>query len=270
MRSASRCSPIGSMLIDLCLTSVLLLAGQMLTQTPHPVQSSGATWMIARRPGSALSFQSLSLKVAGRSTSASSATTLRRMAAWGQTRAQRAQSMQMSGSQIGISAAMLRFSHLVVPVGKRAVDGQCADRQQIALAGHHPGRHALHEVGSFVGTTGGTSRVLVTSAGISSLCNAATDASTAAVLRRSTTSPRFAVGLGDRRLDRVDRLLRREQPAQVEVTGLQHGVDSVAQTGLAGHQTAVDHPHLELFVDDRALHLGGQLGPGVVGDRTAS
>ena len=40
------------------------------------------------------------------------------MAAWGQTRAQRAQSMQMDGSQIGISAARLRLSHRAVPVGK--------------------------------------------------------------------------------------------------------------------------------------------------------
>ena len=47
-RSRSRCSSTGSMLIALCRTSVLLLAGHTSTHTPQPVQSSGATWMVSR------------------------------------------------------------------------------------------------------------------------------------------------------------------------------------------------------------------------------
>ena len=45
-RSTSRCSATGSMLIALWLESVLLFAGQTSTQTPQPVQSSGATWIV--------------------------------------------------------------------------------------------------------------------------------------------------------------------------------------------------------------------------------
>ena len=41
VRSMSRCSATGSMLMALWLVSVLLLAGQTSTQTPQPVQSSG-------------------------------------------------------------------------------------------------------------------------------------------------------------------------------------------------------------------------------------
>ena len=47
-RSASRWSSAGSMLIALCRTSVLLLAGHTSTHTPQPVQSSGATWIVMR------------------------------------------------------------------------------------------------------------------------------------------------------------------------------------------------------------------------------
>jgi hypothetical protein len=47
------------MLMALCPTSVLLLAGQTSTHTPHPVQSSGATWMVRRWPGSSRDLNSL-------------------------------------------------------------------------------------------------------------------------------------------------------------------------------------------------------------------
>ena len=42
------------MLMALCLTSSLLLAGQMLTHTPQPVQSSGATCTVSSMPGKSL------------------------------------------------------------------------------------------------------------------------------------------------------------------------------------------------------------------------
>ncbi len=43
----SRWSSFGSMLMALCLTISLLRAGQTSTQTPQPVQSSGATWTVS-------------------------------------------------------------------------------------------------------------------------------------------------------------------------------------------------------------------------------
>ena len=64
-RSRSRCARIGSMLMALCLTASLLLAGQMSTHTPQPVQSSGATWIVIRCPGRSLPLTGFDLNVAG-------------------------------------------------------------------------------------------------------------------------------------------------------------------------------------------------------------
>ena len=116
-RSMSRRSRYGTMLMALCPTSVLLLAGQTSTQTPHPVQSSGATWIVSRWPGRSRDLNSLVTKPASAGTSASGKTFIR-MLACGQTMAHLPQSMQIVSSQSGICWAMARFSHLVVPVGK--------------------------------------------------------------------------------------------------------------------------------------------------------
>ena len=74
-----------------------------------------------------------------------------RMVACGQTMAHLPQSMQMSGSQIGISLAIARFSYRRRAGRERAVDRQRADRQQVAVAGHQQRRDLLHEVGCVVG-----------------------------------------------------------------------------------------------------------------------
>ena len=57
------------MLIALRLTICLLRAGQMSTQTPQPVQSSGATWMVNAQParGPSLRFQGWCWKPLGAS-----------------------------------------------------------------------------------------------------------------------------------------------------------------------------------------------------------
>ncbi len=106
------------MSMALCAATSLLLAGQIATHTPHPVQSSGATWIVTSLPGSLRSVHSFERKPAGAPASPPGSNTFILMAACGQTSAQRAQSMQISGSQIGISAAIERFSQRAVPVGK--------------------------------------------------------------------------------------------------------------------------------------------------------
>ena len=102
----------------MCFTCSLLWAGQTSTQMPQPVQSSGATWIVMRIPGCSRDFHSLSLNPSGASSNADGSKTFIRIAAWGQTSAHLAQSMQIDGSQIGISCAMLRFSQRAVSVGK--------------------------------------------------------------------------------------------------------------------------------------------------------
>ncbi len=59
------------MLMDLWPTSVLLLAGQTSTHTPHPVQSSGATWIVRRWPGRSRDLNSLDTNPARAGTFAS-------------------------------------------------------------------------------------------------------------------------------------------------------------------------------------------------------
>src|SRR6185437_16633413 len=98
--------------------SLLFFAGQMSTQMPQPVQSSGATWMVYLMPCHSLSRTSVDLKVAGAFSRCFGSYTLMRITAWGQTMAHLPHWMQVFVSQTGISSAMLRFSHLEVPVGK--------------------------------------------------------------------------------------------------------------------------------------------------------
>src|SRR5438552_17822568 len=106
------------MKIALSLVSLLFLAGQMSTQMPQPVQSSGATWMVYFMPCHSLSRTSVDLKVAGAPASSVLSYTLMRMTACGQTMAHLPHWMQVLVSQTGISTAMLGFAHLAVPVGK--------------------------------------------------------------------------------------------------------------------------------------------------------
>ena len=77
---------------------------------PHPVQSSGATWIVIFIPGRRRSFQSLARNPAGARSSTAGGNTFMRIAACGHTSAHFAQSMQIDGSQIGISSAIDRRS----------------------------------------------------------------------------------------------------------------------------------------------------------------
>src|SRR5579862_1339589 len=105
------------MLIALSLASLLFFTGQISTQTPHPVQSSGATWIVYFMPAHSLSRASQDLKVAGAPSSCWLSYTLMRMTACGQTMAHLPHWMQIFESHAGISRARLRFSHFAVPVG---------------------------------------------------------------------------------------------------------------------------------------------------------
>src|SRR5215470_18497652 len=68
-RSGTRSGGCDSMLRAFSRVSVLFLAGQISTQMPHPVQSSGATWMLYFILAHSLSRTSVDLKVAGAASS---------------------------------------------------------------------------------------------------------------------------------------------------------------------------------------------------------
>src|ERR1035437_2559052 len=151
----------GSMLIDLWRASVLLLAGQTSTQTPQPVQSSGATWMVSRWSGSSLERNSLVTKPAGAPLTAAVGKTFIRIVACGQTMAHLPQSMQIEGSQIGIDWAIARFSYFVVPVGNvpstgKALTGSWSPSPAISTA-----VTCLTNSGASSGTANMSERLLV-------------------------------------------------------------------------------------------------------------
>ena len=190
-RSASRWASAGSRLIDLCLSSVLLLAGQTSTQTPQPVQSSGATWIVIRWSTRSRDLNSLLWKPAGAFATASVGKTFIRMAACGQTMAHLPQSMQIEGSQIGISWAMARFSKAVVPVGNVPSTGN-------ALTGSRSPRPAISSAvtvrtnsGASAETTDGIGAPVATVPSVTRFSRSI-ERSMAAKFRSTTAWPRFA------------------------------------------------------------------------------
>ncbi len=64
-RSGTRRGGCGSMFNAFSRVSVLFFAGQISTQMPQPVQSSGATWMLYFMLAHSLSRTSVDLNVAG-------------------------------------------------------------------------------------------------------------------------------------------------------------------------------------------------------------
>ncbi len=182
------------MLIALCLTSVLLRDGQTSTQMPQPVQSSGATCRLYIMPASegvSLREYGTALNVAGARCISSGRNAVIRIAACGQTSGQIAHCVQIVSSQIGISWAMLRFSHCVVPVGNVPSTGIADTGSRSPLPSSIIAVTRWTKSGAAFGTIG--RRVNVESARPGTLTSAiaASEASTAAKLRASTVSPRL-------------------------------------------------------------------------------
>src|SRR5262249_30762360 len=115
--SGVRSGGCGTMLMVFRCISFLFLTGQTSTHTPHPVQSSGATWMVYFIPAYSLSRTSHDLNVDGASASSLPSYTLMRITACGQTIAHLPHWMQIFESHAGISRARFRFSHRAVAVG---------------------------------------------------------------------------------------------------------------------------------------------------------
>src|SRR5262249_441773 len=105
------------MLIALSRVCDLFFAGHTSTHRAHPVQSSGATWIVYFSPYQSRSLASQALNVGGAVSRDVGSYALMRMTAWGQTIAHLPHWMHVIGSHTGISMAMLRFSYCAVPVG---------------------------------------------------------------------------------------------------------------------------------------------------------
>src|SRR5512136_161700 len=116
-------------------------------------------------PGNSLNLESIYLKVVGACSRYFLSKTLCRMTACGQTKTHLPHWIHRSDSQTGISKAMLRFSHLVVPVGKVPSTGKAdtgTESPSKAIMGPSTSRT---NAGASAGTGARRVKVLVTLAG---------------------------------------------------------------------------------------------------------
>ena len=144
-----------------------------------------------RIPGCSRDFHSLSLNPSGASANADGSNTFMRIAAWGQTSAHLAQSMQIDGSQIGISRAMLRFSHRAVSVGNVPSTGSADTGSRSPFPAIIVAVTRRTKSGDSAGTGGSTWRSPPAVDGTSISWSAAIAPSTAEKFRDRTVSPRF-------------------------------------------------------------------------------
>ena len=131
-------------------------------------------------------------KPSGAAAATSPPKTFIRIVAWGQTMAHLPQSMHTSGSQIGISLAIERFSYFVVPVGKvpstgSALTGRRSPSPLISIVVTR-----LTKSGASSGTVTAIDRALVAAAGTSTRWRLASAVSMAAKLRSMMARPRLA------------------------------------------------------------------------------
>src|SRR3954468_20637857 len=153
------------MSIALCRGFDLSFAGQTITQRVQPVQSSGATWMRYLCPFKSLDLKSTAWKVRGAKASAAGSKIFARMAACGQTIAHLLHWMQSASSQTGISEAMLRFSHFVVPVGQVPSGGKADTGSKSPLFAIITAVTRLTNSGAAFETMGGIAIFEVTASG---------------------------------------------------------------------------------------------------------
>ncbi len=109
-RATSRWASAGAMSRALWRGLLRSFAGQTATQSPQPVQSSGATWIVNARPARSPPLAATDWNPAGACASAAGGYALERMAACGQAKAHLSHWMHRPSSQTGRSRPMARFS----------------------------------------------------------------------------------------------------------------------------------------------------------------
>ena len=172
-------------------------------------------------------------------------------------------------AQLGIPHRHLeRDVALLPPRGVRrphAVVGDLADGQLVALAGHDPGGHVLHEVGRGRRHQLGLVVVAGHRRGHLDAVEIGDRLVDRVVVHLHDLLAPLAVGLVDGLLDGGDGLFRRDDVREVEEAGLHDGVDAPAHAGLLGHLVGVDGVDLEAQLDDPLLGLVGQPVPDLLG-----
>ena len=187
------------------------------------------------------------------------------MAACGQTSAHLLHWMQISGSQTGISRAMLRFSHCVVPVGQVPSTGNALTGSRSPLPAIITAVTVLTKSGRLGRHDRRPARArAVACAGHLHLVQVGQRLVDRGEVPLDDLLALLAVGLLDRLLDLGDGLLARQHAGDGEEAGLHDRVDAPAHAGVLGDLVGVDHVELQLLVDDLLLHLARQVVPDLV------
>ncbi len=263
--SCSLRSAIGIMLMALCRTSLLLLAGQTSTQSEQPVQSSGATWRVYRAFANSRQRAGAVLNVGGRVAEQCGRVHLgadHRVGA-------HEHALAALDAQGLVPYRDLERNAALLPPGRsggiRAVHRQRTDREEVSFTGDHARRHALDELRRL----GGHGRPHVLRAGHPVRNRDLGEMRESGIHRvpvplHHDLAP-VPVGLLDGVLDRGDGLVPRQHAADGEEARLHHGVDTAAHLPLPRDAIGVHHEEPEPLGDDRRLHRAGQLRPDPVG-----
>jgi hypothetical protein len=129
--------------------------------------------MVRWWPSRSFDRNGLVKKSSGAAAATSSPNTFIRMVACGQTMAHLPQSMHTSGSQMGISLAIERFSYVAVPVGNVPSTGSALTGSRSPSPAMSVAVTRLTKSGASSGTVISIDRRLVTSAGTSTRCRLA-------------------------------------------------------------------------------------------------
>ena len=183
----------------------------------------------------------------------------------GQTNEQLPHWMQRSGSQTATSSEMLRFSYAVVPLGYvpstgSALTGSSSPRPAIIAAvtvRTNSGACVRHEGRGVVRGRDAPGQFHLVQA-------LDQRASTAAWLRSTTSRAPAAVGLLDRRLDPLDRLLGLEHARDREEARLEDRVRAPREAGRAGDPPRVDDVELDPLLEHPLLDLARKRVPDLV------
>ena len=182
----------------------------------------------------------------------------------GQTKLQLPHWMHSSESQAATISEMLRFSYCVVPLGYVPSTGSALTGSSIAAAGHHRGGHGPHELRCVRGNHRrrlALGRHLLGQLDAVEVLQRAVDRRLVAL---DDVGAALAVGLGDRRLDPLDRLLALEHARDREEACLKHRVGPPGEARIACDLRRVDHVELDLLGEDLLLNRARERVPDAV------
>ena len=172
--------------------------------------------------------------------------------------------MQTSWSQSGISIAILRFSHFVVPVGQVPSGGKADTGSRSPLFASITAVTFWTKVGGLLRDDGRTAEGRGDSVGKLDLVQMIQGRIDRGEVLLDQHLTLLAVGLLDGFLDLLDGFRLGQDVGQSEEAGLHDGIETTTHARFARHLVAVDDPELQLLLEDGLLDFAGQMLPDLI------